>query len=59
MARYKVLEPSFIGNRFCSEGDIVSFDGEAGPNLELLDDPLDHDDDGKKGGARKVPAASE
>ena len=56
MAKYRVLEKSFIGNRLVDEGAEIEFDGEAGDNLELID-PLDHDGDGKKGGARKAPAA--
>lgn len=43
MARYKVLETSFIGDKllqpFDGEGNptIVEFDGEPGKNLQLLD----------------------
>lgn len=55
MARHKVLEPSFIGNRFVDVGVIVTDDdlnGSApGENLEALD-PLDHDGDGKRGGSK-------
>lgn len=34
MAQYKVLEKSFIGNRLVEAGEVIEFDGEAGPNLE-------------------------
>lgn len=51
MAQYKVLELSFIGNAMVQEGVIIEFDGEPGPNLELVD-PLDHDGNGKKGGSK-------
>lgn len=36
MAQYKVLEKSFIGNRLVDAGEVVEFDGEAGPNLEAV-----------------------
>lgn len=36
MAQYKVLEKSFIGNRLVDAGEVIEFDGEAGPNLEAI-----------------------
>jgi len=36
MATYRVLEKSFIGNAIREEGDIVEYDGEPSPNLELV-----------------------
>lgn len=55
MAQYKVLELSFIDNKIVQEGAVIEYDGEAGPNLELVD-PLDHDGNGKKGGSKPKPA---
>jgi hypothetical protein len=34
MAKYKVLTKSFINDRIVEEGDVVDYDGVAGPNLE-------------------------
>jgi hypothetical protein len=39
MARYRVLEKSFINNRIVEEGDEVEYEGKAGSNLEPLDKP--------------------
>ena len=39
MAKYKVLEKSFIDNAIREEGEIVEYEGEAGPNLELIEEP--------------------
>lgn len=39
MAKYKVLEKSFINNSLAEEGETVEFDGEPGPNLELIEEP--------------------
>ena len=44
MARYKVLEPSYIGGSLRKPGDIVDLEfsdpfGRPGPNLEALDAP--------------------
>lgn len=50
MAKYRVLEKSFINNRLVDEGTEIEFDGEAGPNLELVDEP-------KKG--RSAPAPTD
>ena len=38
MAKYRVLEKSFINNAIREEGEIVEYDGEVGSNLELIDD---------------------
>jgi hypothetical protein len=38
MAKYRVLEKSFINNALAEEGDIVEYDGEVSSNLELVDD---------------------
>lgn len=37
MAQYTVLERSFINNALAEAGDIVDYDGEPGPNLELIE----------------------
>lgn len=34
MASYRVVERSFINNTIAEEGEVVEYDGEAGPNLE-------------------------
>ena len=36
MAKYKVLEKSFINNAIVEEGAIIEYDGEASDNLELI-----------------------
>lgn len=36
MARYKVLEASFIENKLVEKGDEVEYTGEPGANLELI-----------------------
>lgn len=38
MALYKVLEKSYINNSIVEAGDTVEFDGEAGSNLELVEE---------------------
>lgn len=38
MAKYKVMEKSFINNHLVEEGEEVIYDGEAGSNLELIED---------------------
>jgi hypothetical protein len=38
MAKYRVLEKSFIGNSIAEEGQVVEYDGEAANNLELVED---------------------
>lgn len=43
MAKYEVLETSFINNAIVEPGAIVEFDGEPGPNLKPVK--------GKKGSA--------
>ena len=37
MAKYRVLEKSFINNAIVDEGDEVDYSGEPGPNLELIE----------------------
>lgn len=39
MARYRVLEKSFVNNTLHEEGAEIEYDGKAGPNLEPLDKP--------------------
>ena len=39
MPQHRVLERSFIGNAIVEEGAIVSYDGEAGPNLQPIEEP--------------------
>lgn len=41
MAKYRVLEASFIDNKMCKEGDVVEYDGIPGSNLEPLDAPAE------------------
>ena len=38
MAKYRVLEKSFINNAVVEEGQVIEFDGEASSNLELIED---------------------
>ena len=38
MAKFKVLELSFIGNAMVHEGAVIEYDGEPGPNLELIEE---------------------
>jgi hypothetical protein len=51
MARYRVLQKSFINDAIVEEGEIIEYDGEAGANLELVDAKQ------AKGGADKEPPA--
>lgn len=37
MAKYLVLEKSYIGGTIVEEGETVEYDGEAGPNLQLVE----------------------
>ena len=39
MAKYRVLERSFINNALLEEGAIVEYDGEVASNLELIEEP--------------------
>lgn len=39
MAKYRVLEKSYIHDTIQEEGAIVDYDGEPGPNLELIPEP--------------------
>jgi hypothetical protein len=36
MAKYRVMEKSFINNALVEEGTEIEFDGEPGPNLQPL-----------------------
>ena len=36
MAKYRVMEKSFINNTIVEEGAIIEYEGEAGPNLQLV-----------------------
>lgn len=47
MPQYRVLQTSFINNAIVQEGAVIDYDGEAGPNLELIK--------GKKGKAAAEP----
>lgn len=38
MAKYRVLEKSFINNTIAEEGDVVEYDGKPGKNLELIEE---------------------
>ena len=50
MAKYKVLERSFINHAIREPGDVVEYDGMPGPNLELVKEgaPGKKSDGGKK-----------
>ena len=37
MAKYEVLEKSFIGDKLVLPGETVDYDGEPGPNLKAVD----------------------
>lgn len=37
MARFRVLQQSFIDNKIVEEGTEIEFDGFPGPNLEPID----------------------
>lgn len=39
MAKYRVLETSFIDNKLVQPGDEIEYDGEASANLELIEEP--------------------
>lgn len=41
MAKYKVLERSFIGNRIVEVGEVVEYDREPGENLEPVSDEVE------------------
>lgn len=53
MAKVRVLQTSFINNSLVHEGAVVEYDGEVGPNLELVEDETQ----AKKG--KKAPAEGE
>lgn len=36
MPQYRVLQTSFINNTIVQEGATIDYDGDAGPNLELI-----------------------
>lgn len=38
MAKFRVLQKSFINNAVVDEGAEIDYDGEPGPNLELIDE---------------------
>lgn len=39
MAKYRVLEKSFINNTIVEVGEIVEYEGRASGNLELIEEP--------------------
>lgn len=41
MARYRVLDKSFINNTLFEPGAEIDYDGDAGANLELIESPKD------------------
>lgn len=49
MAKYRVLEQSFINDKLAEKGDIIDFTGAPGSNLELVKNqktaPVDNTDD--------------
>jgi hypothetical protein len=60
MARFRVVEKSFIGNRIVDAGAVVEVEfkdgGAPGPNLEALDAPAKKS---KKGAAAADPATTD
>ena len=52
MARYNVLETSFINNAVYEAGSVIEYDGEVAGNLELIDDE-------KPKAKKAAPAADE
>jgi hypothetical protein len=57
MAKYRVLQKSFIDSALVNEGDIVEYDGEPGHNLELIEPEAKTK--GKKGAASAESEASD
>lgn len=53
MAKYRVLEKSFINNTIVEVGEVVEYDGRASSNLELIVE------DAPKPKGKKAPAAAE
>ena len=51
MAKYRVLEKSFINGDIYEEGAIVEYDGEASGNLELVKENGNGGNGGGKGNA--------
>lgn len=39
MAKYRVETKSFIDGRLCEVGEVVEYEGEAGSNLKLIEEP--------------------
>ena len=58
MAKYRVLETSFIDNKLVHPGDEIDYDGEASGNLELIEEPAPTAQP-KAGKASKAQPASE
>lgn len=60
MARYRVLQTSFIGNALVHEGAEIEYEGEAGSNLELIEEadakpaPVKKDKAGKAEGGNDL-----
>lgn len=57
MARYRVLEKSFINNRLVQPGEEIDYDGEASANLQRLDAGPEDVKPEKRQGKGKEPAA--
>lgn len=57
MARYRVLEKSFINNRLVQPGEEIDYDGEASANLQRLGAGLEEAKPEKRPGKGKEPAA--
>lgn len=55
MAKYRVLQKSFINNALVEEGQVIDFDGEPSAHLELIED----DEPKSKGKGKKGAAASD
>lgn len=53
---YRALQPGYVDDAYMVEGQIFTTDAPKGSWMEEIS-PLDHDADGKKGGARAAPKA--
>jgi len=57
MAKYRVLQKSFINNALVEEGQVIEFDGEPSSHLELIEE--DESESKPKGKGKKGAAASD
>jgi len=54
MAKYRVLQKSFVGNRIVEEGAIVDYEGEVSDNLEPVEAAQSEKGDAKTKGKSKT-----